>query len=274
MSWTPLFTELVDSSVWRLPSPTRLAWITILAKKHYRTHKIRTNPSLLAEWARITTEEAATALTTFLSPDPSSLNPSEEGRRIKEVGPNEYLVINGKVYADRMRSEVDREQARRRMQTLRASRAEPEDDDPNSDSPEVPSQTKNFEVARPIIAYLNEKTGKKFTVNETSAALIAARLKLPGVTVEGIKQMINRQVALWTGDKMEEYLRPITLFGKEKFDGYYAAKDQPVAYESNRNTGRPLTGAEQRRAFCPGHDVKGIKSTIGEANPFYDPNKS
>jgi hypothetical protein len=41
--------------------------------------------------------------------------------------------------------------------------------------------------------------------------------------------MIDRQVARWKGDpKMEEYLRPGTLFNKEKFDSYYAAKDIPI----------------------------------------------
>jgi hypothetical protein len=33
---------------------------------------------------------------------------------------------------------------------------------------------------------------------------------------------------------MAEYLRPETLFGKQKFEGYYAGRDQPVIqYNAN-----------------------------------------
>jgi hypothetical protein len=47
--------------------------------------------------------------------------------------------------------------------------------------------------------------------------------------VEGVKQMISRQVLKWKDDpKMCDYLRPETLFNKTKFDGYYAAKDVPI----------------------------------------------
>ena len=32
-SWTPLFSNIIDSSVWRESKETRLVWITLLAKK-------------------------------------------------------------------------------------------------------------------------------------------------------------------------------------------------------------------------------------------------
>lgn len=34
---------------------------------------------------------------------------------------------------------------------------------------------------------------------------------------------------------MSEYLRPQTLFNKTKFDGYYAAKDQPI-YDNDKRS--------------------------------------
>lgn len=99
----------------------RIAWITILAKKHYRTHRIRMNAPLLAKWANIDEAQAAEAMAVFLAPDPRSLNPLEEGRRIKLVAPNDYLVINGEFYAKEMAKFEDREKAKARMQALRAA---------------------------------------------------------------------------------------------------------------------------------------------------------
>jgi hypothetical protein len=50
--------------------------------------------------------------------------------------------------------------------------------------------------------------------------------------------MIDRQVLRWKGDaKMEEYIRPATLFNKVKFDGYYAAKDLAVTAPASNGKG-------------------------------------
>lgn len=83
-------------------------------------------------------------------------------------------------------------------------------------------------LARAALHFLNEKSGKAFRESESSLEPINARLKEPGVTIEGVKQMIERQCVLWRDDpKMVEYLRPSTLFNKTKFNEYYAAKDLP-----------------------------------------------
>ena len=84
-----------------------------------------------------------------------------------------------------------------------------------------------------ILDLLNKQTGKAFRLVDSNLSVIEARLKEPGVTIEGVRQMVIRQCQKWKGTGMAEYLRPATLFGKEKFDGYYAAKDQPVINETN-----------------------------------------
>ena len=46
-------------------------------------------------------------------------------------------------------------------------------------------------------------------------------------TVADCKLVIDNKVARWKCDaKMNEYLRPITLFGKKNFDNYRNAKPQ------------------------------------------------
>lgn len=87
--------------------------------------------------------------------------------------------------------------------------------------------------ARVALVYLNEKAGKHFREIPEHLSRIAARLKSPGVDIDGVKKMIDRQVALWTGTERAEYLRPETLFGKEKFAGYYDARELSIPKDTN-----------------------------------------
>lgn len=80
------------------------------------------------------------------------------------------------------------------------------------------------ESCESIISYLNEKagTGYKPSTVKTKKA-IHARME-EGFTVDNFKTVIDKKCAEWIGDpKMEQYLRPETLFGT-KFEGYLNAK--------------------------------------------------
>lgn len=100
-----------------------------------------------------------------------------------------------------------------------------------TDYPEVKASAKEIkwhQDARTLVHYLNSKTGSNFRESSSSMTPIAARLAEPDVTLDGCKVMIDRKCAEWKGGNLEGYLRPSTLFGKEKFNEYYAAKDQPL----------------------------------------------
>lgn len=88
--------------------------------------------------------------------------------------------------------------------------------------------------SRIALHWLNEKSGKHFRESNSSLAPINARMKEDGVSIDGVKKMIQRQCVMWRGTRMQEYLRPETLFGKEKFNSYYAAKDLPVSFEDKK----------------------------------------
>jgi uncharacterized phage protein (TIGR02220 family) len=91
-----------------------------------------------------------------------------------------------------------------------------------------------------ILTYLIEKTGRPFSLEcKSSLKFISSRLSEPGVTVAGVRQMIDRQVARWSGGEMEQYLRPETLFNATKFDDYYSAKDLPVKPYAAKTTTAP-----------------------------------
>ena len=76
-----------------------------------------------------------------------------------------------------------------------------------------------------IVEYLNQKAGKKYkSTSKDTQQHIHARL-VEGYTLDDFKAVIDKRCAAWLGDpKMEEYLRPSTLFGT-KFESYLNAPD-------------------------------------------------
>jgi len=83
--------------------------------------------------------------------------------------------------------------------------------------PHMENENENIIV---IIDYLNLKTGRNFSKKtDKTKKQINARLK-EGFTVEDFKKVINNRCVKWLSDpKMNEYLRPETLFGT-KFESY------------------------------------------------------
>ena len=75
-----------------------------------------------------------------------------------------------------------------------------------------------------IVDYLNHKVGSSFKdTTKATQRVIKARLS-EGFTVGDFFMVIDKKTAEWKGDsKMEQYLRPATLFGT-KFEGYLNAK--------------------------------------------------
>lgn len=89
--------------------------------------------------------------------------------------------------------------------------------------------------SRIALHWLNEKSGRHYRETDGNLGVISARLKEDGVDIEGVKSMVDRQCALWKPDpKMAEFLRPETLFGKSKFDAYYAARLVEVKLNDGR----------------------------------------
>lgn len=90
-----------------------------------------------------------------------------------------------------------------------------EDDNPKEEK----SSSKNKDIKREIIDYLNQKIGSDYrSTTKATVQLINARLK-EGFNLEDFKKVIDNQYDKWFGTKMEEYLRPQTLFGT-KFENY------------------------------------------------------
>ena len=84
--------------------------------------------------------------------------------------------------------------------------------------------TKNNPIYVEIVDYLNKKAGTRYKASTANTRKhIKARLD-EGFTLEDFKTVIDKKCSEWLNNsKMEQYLRPETLFGS-KFEGYLNAK--------------------------------------------------
>lgn len=98
----------------------------------------------------------------------------------------------------------------------------------NDIPPNNPPKGESLSLCADIIDYLNQQTGRSFkTNNQATVKLIKARIK-EGYTLEDFKSVIDKKTRAWLKDpKMNDYLRPQTLFGT-KFEGYLNEEWKPV----------------------------------------------
>ena len=119
---------------------------------------------------------------------------------------------------------------------------------PEVDPEEDPEKESKSELYKRIINYLNEKTGKHFRVGNEVTRLIDARLNAKA-SEQDFYTVIDNMCSKWLDDeKMNEYLRPITLFGS-KFDSYLNTTprrtyDALPVYDTSNN--QPISEEEER----------------------------
>lgn len=77
-------------------------------------------------------------------------------------------------------------------------------------------------AADAVIDYLNTVAGTKYQKTPKNRSYINARLA-EDHTPEDCRRVIDSRWATWKGTRMQEYMRPCTLFNSEKFEGYLAA---------------------------------------------------
>jgi hypothetical protein len=106
-NFTPIFEEIVDSSIWAESDMVVKVFLTMLAKKD-RDYVVRASAFNIARWANKTEDEVLKALKVLSSPDKKRLEPQEfEGRRVKKVDDG-WLLLNGQKYDMKMRLMFER----------------------------------------------------------------------------------------------------------------------------------------------------------------------
>ncbi len=111
-SWAPLWSTIVDSSVWDEPDHVVKVFLTMMALKD-NCHLVHLNAYQIAQRARKSEVEVLDALKILSSPDTRRVEPQEfEGRRIKATEDG-WLILNGEKYLKAMQEEKRRANNRR-----------------------------------------------------------------------------------------------------------------------------------------------------------------
>lgn len=122
MSYTKLFSSILDSTVWQLPLATKVVWITMLAMRD-RDGVVEASVPGLAIRAGVDRSECERALAILMAPDPDSRTTEAEGRRIEKV-PGGWRLINHDLYAAKLSDEDRKEKDAARQRRRRAKLAD------------------------------------------------------------------------------------------------------------------------------------------------------
>lgn len=117
-SYTKLFSDIVDSSIWSENAETCKVWITLIALCNNSDGYVRGSSGWLAGKAKVSKEACDTALDKFSSPDPHSRTPDNEGRRI-EVLEDGWLILNYLFFRERLSSNPKTIKTRERVRKHR-----------------------------------------------------------------------------------------------------------------------------------------------------------
>ena len=129
LDWIPLFTSIVDSSLWEEPPHVRLMFLTLMFMKDQDDHIVREPLRRVAKVANLSEDKheayrlAEEAMRILSEPDGRSEEPqAHEGRRIKWIEGQGWLVLNGEYY-ERVRKELGARIRKTQLQRKRREQA-------------------------------------------------------------------------------------------------------------------------------------------------------
>lgn len=118
-TWSPLWSGLVDSSIWDESDTVCKVFITMLALKD-SDHVVRLNAYQLGKRARKSEVEVLEALKVLCSPDKRRVEQQEYGGRRVRAVPEGWLILNGEKYREKVRLEMKRARNRKAQAAWRA----------------------------------------------------------------------------------------------------------------------------------------------------------
>ena len=101
MSYTPIFSKIIHSSLWKEEDCVIKVFFTLMALKDY-DYVVRMDTHQIADAAKKTEAETVRALEVLSSPDTKrDIKQEHEGRRIKKTEDG-WLILNGEFYQKQM----------------------------------------------------------------------------------------------------------------------------------------------------------------------------
>ena len=122
--YNKIFTKILDSSIWLEPTTTRLVWLTFIAAMDEEGFVQFASVANLAHRARVSIEEAQSAVDCLESEDTNSSDPENGGRRAERV-PGGWMILNAGKYRDMVTRAVVQEQTRLRVAKHRKEKKGP-----------------------------------------------------------------------------------------------------------------------------------------------------
>lgn len=102
--WTPVFRQILDSSIWEEEPHVRVLWITMLviASEPGRDGEIDMTERALAGRACLSLDQTRSGLERLMAPDKGSRSPLEEGRRLVPTSDRGWgwRIVNWRAYED------------------------------------------------------------------------------------------------------------------------------------------------------------------------------
>lgn len=100
-TWSPLFSSIVQSSVWGQPPHVKIVWITMLALKD-KAGFVASSVSGLARASVVTMAQCHEALEIFESPDADSKSQENEGMKVRRVEGG-WMILGHERFQQKMR---------------------------------------------------------------------------------------------------------------------------------------------------------------------------
>lgn len=154
---------------------------------------------------------------------------------------------------EQSRSETEQERDENRSNPPDTGYRIPDTGYPQTDTSEPASASDDTQpdLAKQVIAYLNEKAQRNFKAVQSNTKLISARAR-EGATLDDFIGVIDRKCMEWANNPgMSQYLRPATLFNAEKFNNYVGQLGSPMPVSNlvdgtSRFAGRPSVEEQNR----------------------------
>ncbi|HVZ89593.1 MAG TPA: hypothetical protein VHG72_21710 [Polyangia bacterium] len=115
--YVKMFQSILDSTIWKQPASITKVWMTMMAMAD-RDGVVTAAVPGLADRANVSVAIAEKALDMFLSPDPYSKTPDNEGRRIEAVRGG-WRLLNFEMYREMMSADDQRTKNAERQQRWR-----------------------------------------------------------------------------------------------------------------------------------------------------------
>lgn len=90
-------------------------------------------------------------------------------------------------------------------------------------------------VVKEIVDYLNLKAKTSYKSNSSITIQLVSGRIAEGFRKEDFIKVIDNKVSQWWGTEQQQYLRPITLFSKSKFESYLNQPTNGTRKKSNSN---------------------------------------